>query len=103
MKVLRVEMPDGSKWDVPAELIAESRARYFAKHDAGGDEKTEEYLKAYTEEFETTMNDEYELMDWASNNMDWEDVKDSAKKFSDGDAPDYQDGWTNGDKWVVVL
>lgn len=28
-KYLRVTMPDGSKWDLPAEVIARNRADYY--------------------------------------------------------------------------
>jgi len=29
MKYLRITMPDGSKWDVPARIIAKDRATYL--------------------------------------------------------------------------
>jgi hypothetical protein len=63
---LRVEFPNGDVFLVPAKVIAEHRA----KHYADGDPDT-----TYEAEFEYTMTDEYQLRDWAGNNMDWDDVK----------------------------
>ena len=54
----------------------------------------------YQEEFEFTMNDEDELIDWAQNNMNWDEVKQQAVKVSDGEI-DWQDGWVNGEKEVI--
>ena len=48
------------------------------------------------------MTDEYELQDWAANNMDWDDVKDYAKKADiEPIEVDYQEGWINGKKEIV--
>lgn len=92
-KYLRITMPDDSKWDVPAKIIAENRAKYFAKVDPD---------TTYAEEFEFTMTDEYELIDWASGNMDWEDVRNYAQKVEiEPVEVDYQEGWINGKKEVV--
>ncbi|RAP23495.1 hypothetical protein C2W64_03111 [Brevibacillus laterosporus] len=65
-KKLRVTMPDSSKWDVPAEIISKSRADYYCSVDADTD---------FDEEYEYTLSNEEELIDWAANNMNWEDVE----------------------------
>lgn len=98
-KYLRVTMPDGSKWDVPAQIIAENRARYYAKNDSG-EESGVEYDKAYAEELAYTLKS-YELQDWAANNMRWSDVEGSAVRIDPNYAPDYEKGWVNGDKQIV--
>lgn len=91
-KKLRVTMPDGSEWDVPAEIIAKSRADYYCSVDA----ETE-----FDEEYEYTLSDHEELIDWAENNMNWEDVEKFAQPLGARTKTDYQEGWVNGDKEVV--
>lgn len=95
-------MPDGSKWDVPAQIIAENRARYYACLDAdevpspgSQDEST------YDNELDYALKSNSELRDWASNNMNWSDVEKHAVRFNGADAPDFQEGWVNGDKEIV--
>lgn len=98
-KALRVQMPDGSKWDVPIKIIAWDRAKHYA-HEFGGD--IERSLKDDT--MPLFEDHDYEIKDWACNNMNWSDVKDHAAKVSD-QAPmtedDFQEGWCNGDKEIV--
>lgn len=95
MKVLRVDMPDGSKWDVPVSIIAKNRAEHYA-HEYDGD-----VVRSMQEDtlplFET---DPYEIEDWAANNMNWSDVQHVATLAEAGET-DYQEGWINGDKEVV--
>jgi len=98
-KYLRVTMEDGSKWDVPAKPIAEVRARCYAKHDTGK-ESGPEFDKVFNELVEDALEDTYEIIDWASNNMNWSDVKDVAVKVSTMEV-DFQEGWVNGDKEVI--
>lgn len=95
-KYLRVTMPDGSKWDVPVMVIAKSRAEYYSHYDKC----------SFQEAFKETLNffetDEPEIIDWAANNMDWEDVEDFARRVVSGEEPDYQEGWVNGAKEIVT-
>lgn len=99
-KYLRVTMPDGSRWDVPCEIIAKSRASYYAKLDSERGDGT--YDDLYATEYEFTLGDEPELVDWAANNMNWSAVKEHARRVEDPPKEvDWQDGWTNGDKEVV--
>lgn len=93
-KFLEVEMPDGSAWRVPAEVVAENRARYYAeKHPEDG---------GYEVEFEYAMKYLGSLKDWARNNMNWSDVASSATKVErPSPTVDYQEGWVNGQMRVV--
>ncbi len=84
-------MPDGSKWDVPARVIAASRAGSYEEDEPG----------IFHEEYDYTMNNEGALKDWAANNMNWEDVKHAAVRVDEPQPPDYQDGWVNGEKEVI--
>lgn len=92
MKYIRVTMPDGSKWDVPAKVVAESYAKYYSDEDTG-------YCE-YDDEYDLIMGDNVGLVDWAENNMDWTEVSDAA---SQAVAPsvDYEQGWVNGQKEIM--
>lgn len=88
----RVEMPDGRKWDVPVQAIADSR-----------DEQ-------YRDDEEDTIGsirdgglDDSEIHDWAGNNMNWSDVQGFAMLAPPETAKmiDWEDGWSNGEKRIV--
>lgn len=93
MKVLRITMPDGSEWEVPASLIAKHRAGYYEYN---------EQSTAYKNEFQATMQNDYTLLDWAPNNMDWSDVSAHAKQVMPPNPPevDFQEAWVNGPKEI---
>jgi hypothetical protein len=62
-----IEINDsGYVWVVPLEVIADNRATYYAED-------------GYNEEFNFTMNDGYEALDWFLNNMNFSDVSGEAK------------------------
>lgn len=72
MKTYKITMNDGSVWAVPVMVIAMDKAQYYAKIDnVSVDDALEEVLQEFYE-------DHAEIADWAKNNMDWSDVKDSA-------------------------
>ena len=91
---LQVQMPDGSWWEVPAKVVADNRASYYAAKEEPGHR-----TGIYEEEFEFTLKDEYELEDWAANNMNWSEVAKYARR-ADERTPevDFQEGWINGEK-----
>jgi hypothetical protein len=90
-----VTMPDGSKWALPVMVIARDRAKNYADEFDGDVERSlaEDTLPLFEEE-------SYEIHDWASNNMNWDEVCDEAEKIEEPEAPDYQEGWVNG-HWAV--
>lgn len=95
-RVLEVTMPDGSVWAVPADLVAEPRAKYYAEHDA---REGADYDNVYARELRTSASN---LIDWAQNNMDWEEVQPNATMIAAPDSHvDYQEGWINGEMRVV--
>ena len=100
MKYIRVTMLDLSKWDIPADFIAKDRAKYYADKESKNDLT---WAKIYNEEYEYTMEDDYELKDWLSNNMNWKDVKDIAKKILEIKLTDedLQEGIINGEKELI--
>ena len=91
MKKIRITMNDGSKWEVPASVVAKNRATYYTEKDKD---------VTYQEEYDYTMSEDDELLDWAANNMNWEDVEKSAIRVSVADI-DFQEGWVNGEKEII--
>lgn len=91
-KYLRVTMPDGSRWDVPALLIAQHRAKAIIETDTETN---------FDEEVKFALEDEYEIQDWAANNMNWKSVVLHAQIVNEDIIVDYQEGWVNGDKEII--
>lgn len=94
-KYLQVEMDDRTQWCVPVMLIARNRAENYKEEFGGSLERSlnEDTIPLFEE-------DEYEIVDWAANNMNWEDVEEHAEKIGmlEPPEPDYQEGWVNGRK-----
>jgi hypothetical protein len=93
-KLYIVKMPNGESWSVPVSVIAWDRAKNYAEEFDGDVKRSlEEDTVPLFEE------DNYEIRDWAQNNMNWDDVKEHAKLYSSPRAHDvnWQEGWCNGD------
>ncbi len=84
-----IEINDGGfVWHVPADAIAKNRAYYYAQR---------EDHDVYQEEYDYTLGDNSELIDWFMNNMDWEDVEEVAtlvKTPPQPKKPELNDEWT---------
>ena len=96
-KLMTVNMPDGSLWAVPVDMIARNRAAHYA-HEFGGDagrSLAEDTVPLFE-------GDEYAIQDWAVNNMDWADFDGHQVKLSAPPPPDFQFGWLNGEKGFAV-
>jgi hypothetical protein len=102
MKVIRVTMPDGSKWDVKHHLVVLLRATHYA-YTAKGIKPGRYHSDEFEEEYEYGMKNPNELVDWAVNNLNWKDVSTIAKLVVDSSEPDYQEGWMNGPKEVLDI
>ena len=92
-KYLLVTMPDNSIWSIPTRLIAENRNDYYIK--VRGENAAD--VEAETEKL---FADDYEVIDWAVNNMNWSDVADEAVLAKRAET-DYQEGWLEGDKELI--
>lgn len=88
--MFRVTMPDGSRWDVPVQAIADSRDENYQDDK----EDTIAFIRAKS-------LGRGEIEDWAVNNMNWDDVKEYATQAVKPEEPDLQDGWVNGEKEIV--
>lgn len=99
MKYIHITFANGETWKVPAQVIAEDRAKYYADLDAQRGNVSDRD-EAYREELEFTLGDDYELMDWMSNNMDWKDIKPHAVKVREAPTPNYSREFSNTKKQV---
>ena len=92
-KNIFINMPDGLKYAVPVELIARDRAEHYK--DEFDNDVTRSLLEDTIPLFESN---DYEVHDWAANNMNWDDVKIHStalkKKVSDDE---FQEQWVNGE------
>lgn len=97
-KYLSITMPDGSKWGVPVDMIARSRAEHYASEFDGDVDKS--LAEDTGPLFES---DAYEIEDWAANNMNWSDFDGHQIKLENAPLQDFRDGWANGDKELVEV
>ncbi len=100
MKYLIVEMSDKTQWAIPAMLIAKNRADYIIGDVRKG---LGEYQNIHEEEVAYAMSDEYEITDWAANNMDWKDVCSQAIQLKAMPSINYHKDWINAPKSVKEL
>lgn len=99
-KYLRVTFGE-SQWDVPLSIIAENRAIYYANLDNPGKQKGQwEWDQTFKQEYYETMNDPKVATDWASGNMDWDDVHLFAVPATIKPM-DYRAEWVNAEKTIV--
>lgn len=98
MKYLSMTLPDGSKWGVPVEIIARNRATHYAIEFDGDVERSlaEDTLPLFEA-------DDYEIKDWAVNNMNWCDFLGHQRKLADAQEPDWEECWMYCSKEVVEV
>ena len=96
-KFIRIHFSNGEVYDVPAEIIAKERTNYYAIEVDGYEENSPEWK----EEYDWTMNSEYELVDYMSNNMNWSDIKDKVILIENESKFDYYHDFVNAEKEVV--
>jgi hypothetical protein len=92
-KYMTVKLDDGSIWGVPVEMIARNRATHYASEF---DDDVERSLKEDT--LPLFDDDDYEIHDWAVNNMNWSDFDGHQVKLQDAPTPDFQEAWNSNDK-----
>lgn len=95
-KLMTVKMPDGSKWGVPVEMIARSRATHYASEFGGDVERS--LAEDTIPMFEAS---DYEIKDWAKNQMNWSDFDGHQVKVVDAPTPDFQEAWMRGETGFV--
>ena len=92
-KYLLIEMPDSMTYGVPLEMIARSRAEHY-KSEFNNDV----IARLVEDTIPLFESNDYEIHDWAANNMNWKDVKNHTivlkRKTSDDE---FQEQWVNGE------
>jgi hypothetical protein len=85
-------MPDGSRWAVPAKVVADACIAYYAA----------EGQPFHADDAAKVRTDRRAIEDWGKNDMNWDDVAAHAARLPDEPtAVDYQEGWVNGE-WEFV-
>ena len=95
---LIVEFPDRSIFQIPIGIIALNRAEYYAIKEGGDD--AVKYSTIFEEEYQYTLGDPTELIDWASNNMNWSDIEDYAIQETTKGV-DFNEEWASAIKSVL--
>lgn len=92
-KYMTVKMLDGSKWGVPVEMIARDRAKHYASEFGGDVERSlsEDTIPCFEA-------DDYEIQDWAVNNMNWSDFNGHQVKLAEATPADFEEAWLSGEK-----
>lgn len=97
---IRFKISNGNIYAVPAHVIADLRAAYYASRVGDiGDKKWE---KTYNEEYKDGMNDLEALLDWCKNNVRWSDV--SAEVYLvevDVNANNLELEWSSANKYIA--
>lgn len=96
---LKVTFSDGRVFAIPTGIIAMNRAGYYAQKEA--DDDPAKFSTIYEEEYQYTVTNSEELLDWAVNNMDWKDLMDFAVQIEAGKSADLDKEWVNAEKEVV--
>ncbi len=89
--LLRVTFSNGEIWDVPAQVVVDSRDEHYADEK----EDTAQWIE------DGSLSD-YEITDWASGNMNWDELEPYAKFVKQPPkAFDYEGDWGNAEKEVA--
>lgn len=91
---LVVKFTNDEHWQVPAQVIADSRDEYYADRK----ENTIGYIRKESLGDHALIDT---LIDWVSNNMNWEDLQPYATKLAVERVPfDYEGDWGDAEKNV---
>jgi hypothetical protein len=84
---LHVKFPNNEVFQIPIDVIANDRTKYYSKIDGFKEGSLE-----WQEEYKLSLVPG-EVFDWVQNNMDWEDVKQYAVKMDVPIVTDYDKMW----------
>lgn len=90
-KYIYIKMADNTYWKLPCDIIANYRALYY--------EVNENYL--YDEIYDETINDDKILIDWMSNNISFDDIKDEVILVKKEDI-NYDNNLINNNKFIML-
>ena len=93
-----VEFENLDTFHIDGDIIARARADYYATEVDGHPHGCPEW----GQEYEYSLSDDQELLDWLQNNMNWADIAEHATKVERVHArPDYEEMWGNADVEVL--
>lgn len=81
---IKITFENGDEFLVPVTVVAEHRADYYRKKEGEA---------AGQMEYQFTLTDSYEAIDWLQNNMDWRDVVSFAKRVRAEKPYSYDENW----------
>ena len=89
-RFLRVEMSDGSWWEIPAKIVCFHALDHL---NIQGNKEKIDFLSNF-------IKDDDKIIDWAEGNMSWEDVKTHGIIVRHIEK-NYKKDWKKGMKWIV--
>ena len=95
--MIKIKFHKGTKYEIPALVIAQHRAQYYSEID-GYDIDSQEYLN----EINYALNDNYEIFDWIQNNMSWHELQDYVIRVKEK-VINEEDEWANGNVQIDLL
>ena len=101
-KYIRDKFSNNQLYDIPASVIAKNRATYYSTKDhcSNGDDTQYQLFQI---ELSYALSDDDVLLEWASNDMNWEDVKRAAVWVSELTVtPSYDREWSNAERVMVT-
>lgn len=92
-KYMTMTLENGEVWGVPVEMIARNRATHYAREFDGDIERSmvEDTIPLFN-------SSDYDIKDWAVNNMNWSDFTGHQVKLRDGNDRDFQSAWMECEK-----
>ena len=106
MKHIRITFSNGETYEIPALKIGNNRGKVYADKDFGSQDITEapdpQWTNVYRRERDNTIKDDALLIDWAENNINWEDIEKDAILIPTANKDlDKHEEWMNNDKVIV--
>lgn len=88
---IQIKFSNGNVYEIPATLVADNRAKHYSYQEG---------KEVYKQEFQYTISDNFILLDWLQNNMNWNDVKDHVTLIGTQEL-DYSLEFANAESVVV--
>lgn len=101
-KYIHAKMSNGETYRIPADVVARSMGAYYGRRNwESGYREGANPVDQIEIEALRALRDDDELIDWAANNMNWEDVAAVATLVESAPSIDLDSEWTNA--WMTVV
>lgn len=87
-RLVLLTFSNGEQWAIPAQLVCDDRDQYYTK-------------ERLVESDSAADCEDYDIIDWLSNNMNWSDVKEYAEKLREPLRIDYEEEFPNREKYFL--